>query len=209
MYLIHTYIYQSFFPHNPSTTLLLTYLRTKFSVLLDACTTPCSNDRTTLKFYKITIYVQYICEYMFPFSRFQVNVQFCVEECNPVDCGEGVVSYGRRRRRDAVTSAPRATTLVPEPYASRLVFDQNLGQEVISVDTPLSKEIIVNQGTKVDSFRSHRSQDGFSNAGGGTNEEYQILNYVLKSNHYGTFLLHGCYYLCMFLPISVFVIILS
>ena len=102
-----------------------------------------------------------------PFFRFQVNVQFCVDECNPVDCGEGVVSYGRRRRRDAVTSAPRATTLVPEPYASRLVFDQNLGQEVISVDTPLSKEIIVNQGTKVDSFRNPRSQDGFSSAGGG------------------------------------------
>ena len=31
--------------------------------------------------------------------NFQVNVQFCQDRCNPVDCGEGVQSYGKRRRR--------------------------------------------------------------------------------------------------------------
>jgi len=51
------------------------------------------------------------------------------------------------------------TTKVPEPYASRLVFDQNLGQEVISGDSQLSKEIIVDSGTKIDSFRDPRSQE--------------------------------------------------
>jgi hypothetical protein len=90
--------------------------------------------------------------------RFQVNVQFCVEQCNPVQCGEGIESFGRRRREaDSTTVAP--TTKVPEPYASRLVFDQNLGQEVISGDSQLSKEIIVDSGTKIDSFRDPRSQE--------------------------------------------------
>jgi len=90
--------------------------------------------------------------------RFQVNVQFCVEQCNPVQCGEGLESFGRRRREaDSTTVAP--TTKVPEPYASRLVFDQNLGQEVISGDSQLSKEIIVDSGTKIDSFRDPRSQE--------------------------------------------------
>ena len=91
--------------------------------------------------------------------RFQVNVQFCVEQCNPVQCGEGLESFGRRRREASSTTAAAPTTKVPEPYASRLVFDQNLGQEVISGDSQLSKEIIVDSGTKIDSFRDPRSQE--------------------------------------------------
>ena len=42
-----------------------------------------------------------------------------------------------------------------------------LGQDVISVDTPLSKEIIVDPGTKVDSCRDPRAESGFSQDGGG------------------------------------------
>ncbi|XP_023343636.1 uncharacterized protein LOC111713076 isoform X2 [Eurytemora carolleeae] len=91
--------------------------------------------------------------------RFQVNVQFCVDECNPVDCEDGIQSYGRRRRSaNSSQSVPAPTTAVPEPYSSRLVFDPNLGQEVLTVDTPLSKEIIVDSGAKVDSFRTPRFQ---------------------------------------------------
>ena len=89
--------------------------------------------------------------------RFQVNVQFCVDACNPVECGDGTTSFGRRKREagdglKAVTQLP-GTTRVPEPYASRLVFDSNLGQEVISGNSQLSKQIIVDSGTKVDSFK--------------------------------------------------------
>ena len=51
----------------------------------------------------------------------------------------------------------------------RLVYDPMLGQDVISVDTPLSKEIIVDPGTKVDSFRDPRAESGFSQDGGGKN----------------------------------------
>ena len=91
--------------------------------------------------------------------RFQVNVQFCVEQCNPVQCGEGLESFGRRRREADSTTGSPITTKVPEPYASRLVFDRNLGQEVISGDSQLSKEIIVDSGTKIDSFRDPRSQE--------------------------------------------------
>jgi hypothetical protein len=69
--------------------------------------------------------------------RFQVNVQFCVDDCNPVNCADGIQSYGRRRRRDIVTRGPALLnvtdnvtlppygTTVPEPYASRsaILFD--------------------------------------------------------------------------------------
>ena len=30
--------------------------------------------------------------------RFQVSVKFCVGECLPLNCDDGVVSYGRRQR---------------------------------------------------------------------------------------------------------------
>ena len=71
---------------------------------------------------------RFLAYLLFFLSRFQVNVQFCVDECNPVDC-DGITSYGRRKRDVAAvaTLAPRTTT-VPEPYASRLVYDPTLGQ---------------------------------------------------------------------------------
>ena len=85
--------------------------------------------------------------------RFQVNVQFCVDQCNPVQCGDGLESFGRRRR----AAEEEVHSEVPAPYASRLVFDPERGQEVISGDSQLSKEIIVQSNTKVDSFRDPRS----------------------------------------------------
>lgn len=93
--------------------------------------------------------------------RFQVNVQFCVDECNPVECGDGLQSYGRRKRSpDSLISKTLTVDLpppsVPESFASRLVYDDYLGQEVLYSDTPLSKEIYVESGTTVDRFRDPR-----------------------------------------------------
>ena len=63
-----------------------------------------------------------------------------------VDCGNGVRSFGkRRRRRDA--ERVRVGQL-----GERLVFDPNLGQEVIELDTPLRKQIFVDPGIKVNRF---------------------------------------------------------
>ena len=76
--------------------------------------------------------------------KFQVNVAFCVGGCNPVSCQNGIQSYGRRRR-----DAPS-----PGLITSRsLVYDQNLGQEVLLSNTPLSAEIYVETGTKVDPLK--------------------------------------------------------
>jgi hypothetical protein len=93
--------------------------------------------------------------------RFQVNVQFCVDECNPVVCTNGIRSYGRKKRSpDSLISQTLTVDLpapnVPEAFASRLVYDDYLGQEVLLSDTPLSKEIYVESGTKVDRFRDPR-----------------------------------------------------
>ena len=41
-----------------------------------------------------------------------MNVQFCVDECNPVDCGEGIKSYGRKRRDASVTIPPGTTQVI-------------------------------------------------------------------------------------------------
>ena len=76
--------------------------------------------------------------------KFQVNVAFCVGGCNPVSCENGIQSYGRRRR-DAPSSA-----LIT---SRSLVYDQNLGQEVLLSNTPLSAEIYVETGTKVDPLK--------------------------------------------------------
>ena len=76
--------------------------------------------------------------------KFQVNVAFCVGGCNPVSCENGIQSYGRRKR-DSPTSA-----LIT---SRSLVYDQNIGQEVLISNTPLSKEIYVETGTKVDTLK--------------------------------------------------------
>ena len=63
-----------------------------------------------------------------------------------------------------MTQSPAGFTALPaEPYANRLVFDKDLNQTVIQNDTPLKTQIIVNAGTKIDSFRDPRKID----AGGG------------------------------------------
>lgn len=70
--------------------------------------------------------------------RFQVNVQFCVGECTPVDCGDGIQSYGRRKRRDVVVQQQK-----PPP------------QDVL-YSTPLTTEIYVESGAKVATVPSTR-----------------------------------------------------
>ena len=76
--------------------------------------------------------------------KFQVNVAFCVGGCNPVSCQNGIQSYGRRRR-----DAPGSALIT----SRSLVYDPNLGQEVLISNTPLSKEIYVETGTKVDPLK--------------------------------------------------------
>jgi len=79
--------------------------------------------------------------------NFQVNVQFCQDRCNPVDCGDGVTSYGKRRKRQAIESN---RSELPTELAERLVFDPELNQEVIRFDLPLKKQIRVEIGTEVE-----------------------------------------------------------
>ena len=83
--------------------------------------------------------------------KFQVNVAFCVGGCNPVNCGDGLVSYGRKKRE----VVRRDTTAVT---SSSLVYDIDLGQEILISNTPLSKEIYVETGTKVDSIQESGSK---------------------------------------------------
>jgi len=100
--------------------------------------------------------------------NFEVNVQFCQDACNPVDCGNGVQSYGkkRRRRRDAEKGS---TTKLPGQLAEKMVFDPNLGQDVIYFDKPLRKQIFVDPGIKVNRFTdplSSGASEGRSFSGG-------------------------------------------
>ena len=81
--------------------------------------------------------------------KFQVNVAFCVGGCNPVNCGDGLVSYGRRRRE----AEPAESRVMRRDTEARLQYSAELGQEVLVSSTPLSKEIFVETGTKVDTLQ--------------------------------------------------------
>ena len=83
----------------------------------------------------------------------QVNVAFCVGGCNPVNCGDGLVSYGRKKRDVSVVKRD-VTNVVARRDTESLVYDIDLGQEILISSTPLSKEIYVETGTKVDSIRA-------------------------------------------------------
>jgi hypothetical protein len=87
--------------------------------------------------------------------NFEVNVQFCQDQCNPVDCGGGVLSYGRKKRsadRRQSARQPRQLAPLPDDLADKLVYDPNLDQDVIVYDTPLRKQIFVDPGIKVNRF---------------------------------------------------------
>ena len=84
--------------------------------------------------------------------KFQVNVAFCVGGCNPVSCENGIQSYGRRKR-----DTPSSGLIT----SRSLVYDQNIGQEVLISNTPLSKEIYVETGTKVDTLKEAASGAGY------------------------------------------------
>merc|ERR1712223_677419 len=62
--------------------------------------------------------------------NFEVNVQFCQEKCNPVDCGNGVTSYGKRKKRQA-DHANVSYRMNPD----KLIYDPNLKQDVM-INTP-------------------------------------------------------------------------
>ena len=62
-----------------------------------------------------------------------------------VDCGNGIRSFGKRRRRRDADAKLGA-------LGERLVYDPNLGQEVIALDTPLRNQIFVDPGITVNRF---------------------------------------------------------
>jgi len=70
--------------------------------------------------------------------NFEVNVQFCQEKCNPVNCGDGVESYGKRKKRQA-DHANISYRMNPD----KLIYDPNLQQDVILYKEPLRKQIFV------------------------------------------------------------------
>ncbi|KAF8778382.1 hypothetical protein HNY73_015112 [Argiope bruennichi] len=57
-----------------------------------------------------------------PVVRFQVNVHFCLEECNPVVCPGGTQSWGKRRKRE--DSGDNEIPIVPDyPLVAAIVVE--------------------------------------------------------------------------------------
>uniref|UniRef100_A0A6A7G4W5 EGF-like domain-containing protein 2 n=1 Tax=Hirondellea gigas TaxID=1518452 RepID=A0A6A7G4W5_9CRUS len=93
--------------------------------------------------------------------RFQVNVQFCLQECKPATCTGGSTSYGRRRRRRSQVLLPRGRRQAERSGTATLQLDGQLQQQelrergaeaaeeedddrdTIYHEMPLQKEIIV------------------------------------------------------------------
>ncbi|KAK8385545.1 hypothetical protein O3P69_016373 [Scylla paramamosain] len=87
--------------------------------------------------------------------RFQVNVQFCLEECRPAQCGN-IVSYGKRKRRSLkgegglVTLGGELTLIGGEVTLRDVeVLDNEEEEEEDHVyhEMPLQKEILVESTT--------------------------------------------------------------
>lgn len=79
-----------------------------------------------------------------------------------MDCGDGVQSFGKRRKKRDTSNK----TEIPEELAEKLVYDPDLNQEIIYFATPLRKQIRVDSGTKVDEFKD---ESGIRTAGNGGN----------------------------------------
>lgn len=83
------------------------------------------------------------------FVNFEVIIQFCMQECQPINCGQGVRSNGRRRRRsisneldynDDVWPQPEATILAGNNLTNhRLAYNVRQNQSV-SIDNPYHVE---------------------------------------------------------------------
>lgn len=59
-----------------------------------------------------------------PVVRFDVNVHFCLEECAPVTCPGGMISYGRKRRSPQHTEWT-VTDIVPDyPLVAAIVVEE-------------------------------------------------------------------------------------
>ena len=92
-----------------------------------------------------------------------------------VDCGGGVLSYGRKKRsadRRQSARQPRQLAPLPDDLADKLVYDPNLDQDVIVYDTPLRKQIFVDPGIKVNRFTDPTGGEvatgrGFTDENGG------------------------------------------
>ncbi|XP_069173940.1 uncharacterized protein [Procambarus clarkii] len=81
--------------------------------------------------------------------RFQVNVQFCLEECRPAQCGP-IVSYGRKRR--GLTKEVGLLTLGGKLslHGGEVTLEtdaEEVDPDTIYHEMPLQKEIIVNSNT--------------------------------------------------------------
>ena len=79
--------------------------------------------------------------------RFQVNIQFCLEECAPARCDSGEESYGRKRRSTGAVASPFIMGSSVENEGLQTI-DDGVDDEYLYPDTPLQKEIIVD-GTLV------------------------------------------------------------
>ena len=100
---------------------------------------------------------------------------FCLIQ---VDCGNGVLSYGRKKRdadRKKTLRQPRQLAPLPDDLADKLVYDPKLDQEVIIYDTPLRKQIFVDPGIKVNRFTDptggNVSGRGFTDENGGSHKQ--------------------------------------
>jgi len=79
--------------------------------------------------------------------NFEVNVQFCQEKCNPVNCGDGVESYGKRKKRQADHS-----NIKYHMNPDKMIYDPNLQQDVLLNKELLRKQIFVDPGIRVNRF---------------------------------------------------------
>ena len=83
---------------------------------------------------------------------------YCKAIAISVHCGDGVTSYGKRKKRQA-DHANVSYRMNPD----KLIYDPNLKQDVMINTTPLRKQIFVDPGIRVNRFTA---DENVATAGG-------------------------------------------
>lgn len=70
-----------------------------------------------------------------PQLRLSVKIQFCYKVCNPVNCGYGIISHGRKRRHTEQSAMIVTKGLGPIIFPDHIVTNGQLKEEVSSTTT--------------------------------------------------------------------------
>ena len=97
-----------------------------------------------------------------------------------VDCGNGVESYGKRKKRQAEYSHQANVHYRMNP--DKLIYDSNLRQDVLQNNTPLRKQIFVDPGIRVNRFTADENVSTADGSINGPGSKAHLVFFLFKAS---------------------------